>query len=707
MIPILAASEIDEIAALVFVDIAIIVVVARLMGALFRKFRQPAVVGEIIAGIALGPSLLGLLPGDLPGVIFPTEVRPFLSVVAQLGLVIFMFIVGLELDLNLIKGKERVAAVISLSSVALPFGLGFALASWLHPLHDEIAGFPQVEFLPFALFLGAAMSITAFPVLARILTDRGMYRTEIGALTLACAAVDDILAWSLLAVVIAIAQATSLATLPVILVQTLVYVAVMFLVVKPLLAKVAQRYRAAGRLTPEILAIVLIGILLSSYATDRIGVHSIFGAFVFGAVMPRRETAQFFHDILQRLEHVTVLLLLPVFFIATGLQVDVRGLGLSSLPQLGAILLVAVAGKFFGAALAARAQGVKTQKASAIGVLMNTRGLTELVILNVGASIGVLDPPLFTMMVIMAVLTTVMTEPLLRLVYPDRQLERDVAEAERAALGIVDAYRVLISVEDPADAEHLVDVALAAIGPERPSEIVLTRFVPRDQAGAEISAGLVAELAAVASSNAALSAQSARVQAHGVECTVLSRFSDDVAHDLVTQAAALEADVILLGRGGDAFLQQLRREAPCDVVTMLDPHNRGVPPGRPVLALTGERDHDQAAVELAVRLADGLGAGARLLDDPAGGRRQQRRTATLVDEAVPLGVSVTTGSVSELNDLARDAGAVVIGAERPLPDLDVAAFVVSAPPGAARGGFGEMVRNRQRQQARPAEQSSV
>lgn len=705
--------QLDEIAAYVFVDIAVIVVVARLMGALFKKIHQPAVVGEIIGGIALGPSLLGLLPGDLPGAVFPAEVRPFLSVIAQLGLIVFMFIVGLELDVNLIRGKGRLAAVISASSVALPFGLGIALASYLHPLHDTVAGFSTVEFLPFALFLGAAMSITAFPVLARILTDRGMYRTPVGALTMACAAVDDILAWSLLAVVIAIAQATSLAALPLILALTLAYVAVMFLVVKPLLDHVADRYRRAGGMTPDILAIILVGILASSWATSMIGIHSIFGAFTFGAVMPRRDIGQLHHDILERLEHMTVLLLLPVFFVATGLNVDIGGLGLGALPQLGAIMLVAIAGKFAGATIAARAQGVPAQQASAIGILMNTRGLTELVILNVGASIGVLDPQLFTMMVIMAILTTVMTEPLLRLVYPDWQLKRDIAEAEQTALGIVDAYRLLVAVDEPTEAKRLCDTALAAVGDERPAEIVLVRFIPHagDQ---EITAGVAAELAAMTRSNAALNSLAARVRARGVRCTVLSRLSEDVVGDLLSAALALRADVILIdGAGGpDAF--RLQRQAACDVVVMVDPRRRGVRPGagQQVVLAAGERLHDAAACEFGVRLARGLGVGAIFVDDPVGGSRQHRHTAAAIEEARPLGVplSVTvagSGLEAEVVRLSADAVALAVGIhedgrvglrpDRLLKAIDGPVFVVSSPASAARGGFAKMVRNLHRQ----------
>ena len=715
---------VQSVVPIVLIDIAIVIVVARLAGALFRKLRQPAVVGEIIAGIALGPSLLGLFPGNLPDRVFPVDARPFLNIVAQLGLVIFMFIVGLELDMKLIRGKERLAAVISITSVVLPFGLGFVLARQLHPLHNVVEGFPPVQFLPFALFLGAAMSITAFPVLARILTERGMHRVDVGALALACAAVDDILAWSLLAVVIAIAQAGSLGALPQILVLSVIYVALMFGLVKPLLARIADRYRAAGKVTPEIMAVVLVGILVSAYVTEAIGIHTIFGAFLFGVIMPRKDTQQLFHDLLDRLENVTTVLLLPVFFIATGINVDIRGLGLASLPSLGAILVVAIAGKFVGAAVAARSQGIPSQKAAAIGILMNTRGLTELVILNVGLSIGVLDRPLFTMMVIMAVVTTVMAEPLLRLAYPDRQLRRDIAEAEREALGLVDAYRVLVSVGEDDDPAALVDTALAFVGDERPAEIVLTRFAARE-GGAQVSGGLVAELAAMAAATAPLNVQAARSKAQGVPCTVLSRFSADVAGDLLAQAEALEADVLLLGDVGKSthdaeVAARLVSARPCDVV-VLQAAAGGAAVGGPVAVPVGESMHDDAAEELAARVARALSAELRLLDEGAQGRRHARRTAALVQTATTFGVTAVALGPDESAAAAASTGVLVAGIDEaalargaisPRSAAMVAAaagpvLLVAAARDQARGGIDELVRRVQRQREREAAATGV
>jgi Kef-type K+ transport system membrane component KefB len=653
-----AAHTPDQIAALVFLDIAVIVIVARLMGMLFRKIRQPAVVGEIIAGIALGPSLLGQFPGDLTVKLFPLDVRPFLRVVAQLGLIIFMFIVGLELDVALIRGKERVAATISLASVILPFGLGVALAVLLHNNHDVVAG-KTVEFLPFALFIGASMSVTAFPVLARILTERGMYRTEIGAVTLACAAVDDILAWSILAVVVAVVAATGAWGLPIILLESAAFIAVMFVVVRPLLRRLVTAYEKAGRLTPNILAVVLVGFLVSAYTTDRIGIHSIFGAFLFGVIMPRENSRVLFHEILEKLEQVSVLLLLPVFFIATGLNVDISGLGGTGVGELGLVLLVAISGKFIGASTAARVLGFRSRKAAAVGLLMNTRGLTELVILNIGLAVGVLDKDLFTILVMMAVVTTVMTEPLLRLVYPDKLLARDIAEAERQALGLIDAYRVLAVVpegaEDDASGDEIVDTGVALLGAEQPSELVLTRF-DRPVKKVEVGAGLSEELLAIAASFGASQNLVARAQTRGAKAVFRSQFSDDAARDLLAQAIAVEADAVLIRVSGDdgtgtKLAEKMMSSVDCAVVLDVG----GVAPSEDgvVVVLAGPGDDGLAALAQAVRLSRRRGARLEVLD--VGDKRDGRRLGGLVERMQAAGVEAS------LRPAATDAWNVSAG----------------------------------------------
>ena len=676
-----AARSTDDLTGLVFIDIAIIVVVARLAGSLFKKIRQPAVVGEILAGIALGPSLLGLFPGHLPDRIFPKDVRPFLNILAQVGLVIFMFIVGLELDVALIRGKERVAGVISLTSIAIPFALGILLAGALHSSH--LAAPAAHRFVPFALFMGASMSITAFPVLARILTERRMYRTEIGALALACAAVDDIVAWSLLALVLAIVKSSGALSLPTILGESIAFVAFMFLVVKPGLERLARQYRRAGRLTPNIFAVIVVGFLSSAYLTQKIGIHQIFGAFIFGVVMPRKDTADFFHELVERLEQVSILALLPLYFIVTGFSVDIRGLGRDALTQLPLILLVAISGKLVGASAAARVQGIPGRKAAAIGVLMNTRGLTELIILNVGRELGVLDSRLFTMLVVMAVITTIMTEPALRLVYPDNMLRRDIEEAEKAALGVVDAYRVLALVGDDGGGEELVDTALAVIGDDRPSEVVLSSFSPSGTRP-ELGGGLFGELAQMATKLEQLKALARRVEQSEVSSVVRSQFSDNFGGDLITQAGMVSADVILAGAGsfpalGPDFEARLEEASGAQLAVIIEPEARRADDGTryPVLVVTTEGANGAAVLELAVRLARSRHLALVLAPDSEA-RKAVRHATERAEELRRGGLEATVGTLGDgprLEALARlgPVAAVVAG-----PDLGEAGLLANA-----------------------------
>jgi Kef-type K+ transport system membrane component KefB len=395
--------------ALTLAGVAVVIVVARLAGRLFRRIGQPPVIGEVVAGIALGPSVLGGWSHGL----FPVESRPLLRILASLGLVVFMFLVGLEMDLGLLSGhRQRVSSAVAVLGTAVPFVLGMALATALHPTHAVS------DFVPFALFIGAAMSTTAFPVLARILQERRLYDKPLGVLTMASAAGDDVLTWATLAVVVAIVASTGAWALPYIVGLSILFGALLILVVRPALTRYRDRTLGGAELS-----LVVAGILGCAYATSAIGIHEIFGAFLLGAVFPRGPFAE---AVRGQLESVAVILL-PVFFVTTGLNVDIGRVGGEGVWQLALILLVACAGKLIGAGLGARSQGLPARESLALGVLMNTRGLTELVVLNIGRDLGVLDGPLFTLLVIMAVVTTVATSPLLDVVKPDPWLgERGV-----------------------------------------------------------------------------------------------------------------------------------------------------------------------------------------------------------------------------------------------------------------------------------------
>ncbi|MEU0029367.1 cation:proton antiporter [Streptomyces sp. NPDC006335] len=407
----MAAAQQEMTLAIMLLDIAVVLLVGLLFGRAVRSLRQPAVIGEIIAGIALGPSVLGLLPGDLTQRLFPVDVRPLLSAVSQVGLVLFMFMVGWEFEKRLVRPNAGLAAGVSLSSVAFAFGLGVALATLLHPHHATVAGH-HVPFLAFAVFMGTAMSVTAFPVLARILTDTGLLDTRVGSLALASAAIDDVLAWCLLAYVSALVSADGdYGELARIGLLAAGYGALMLLVVRPLLARLMWRWASAERWS-ALLVVLCAGALGSAWLTTWIGIHAIFGAFLFGFVMPREPAHVLGRHLRQPLENVS-LVLLPVFFVVTGLNVDLAALTGGDCLALALIIAVACAGKLLGAIVPARLFRLSWREAKDLGLLMNTRGLTELIVLNAAVSLGVLDGRMFTMMVIMALVTTAMAGPLL------------------------------------------------------------------------------------------------------------------------------------------------------------------------------------------------------------------------------------------------------------------------------------------------------
>jgi Kef-type K+ transport system membrane component KefB len=631
--------SLEEIAALVVLDIAVIVIVARLMGRLCTRIGQPAVVGEILAGVALGPSLLGTLPGDPTSFLFPPEVRPYLTVVAGLGLVIYMFVVGLELNLDLIRGKGRLAATVSLTSVALPFTLGLGLALWLHDAHGTSALGGRIDLLPFALFIGASMSVTAFPVLARILAEQRLNRTQTGALALACAAVDDVLAWIILALVLAVIRSSGGVDLLLMAAESVAFVVVVFLVLAPRLRRLVRIREESGRLTPDAFAVVLVGTLLCAFITEEIGIHAIFGAFVFGAAMPRRGAEQLTQEILERVEPVTVLLLLPVFFITTGLKVDITALGRTGLVELGAVLLVACTGKFVGAAVAARVSGVHTRRAAALGILMNTRGLTELVILNVGYEAGVLDRDLFTVLVMMALVTTLATAPLLRLIYSPARVNREIAHAERQALGLTATYRAVVAV-DETTSTGAVTAAEWMTGGETSAQLVLLRLDEQPPT-LGLGAGLGANLELVAVTHEALDALAAGPRENGVGVVTRSQFSRDVTEDALRMAEAAEADVLVWARGGDHLPAELTSRAESPVVWVrVPPDGLNVATLSAVVAEPGRSDDGLAAVEVAARIATASGLPLVLADGDA--RRDRKRAQGLVPRLRAWGIDVDT-----------------------------------------------------------------
>lgn len=391
-------------------QLVVILGAARLLGLLLRFIGQPAVIGEMAAGLLLGPIVFGAVAPDAFHYVFAPKSRAGLESVAQLGLVFFMFIVGAELRLPTGARAQLISATwVGSLSVLLPMGLGILVAYPLYPL----VSIPGVAFWPFALFVAAAMSITAFPVMARILKDRNMTQTAIGRLALTSAAVADVLAWVMLGLVVVLASSHDWNQLMRMLVGVALLMAIVFGLFRPLLARLLNRYASDGKPGGALLAALLIGTFACAYATGYLGVHPVFGAFLFGACLPRDD--RLLESLIERLEHVSVIVLMPVFFALAGLSTTSDAFVQGGLGGLLLVLAVAILGKIVGGAVGARISGWTWSGSLAVGSLMNARGLMELIVMKVGLDIGVIGPRLFTMLLVMAIVTTLMTSPLLSL----------------------------------------------------------------------------------------------------------------------------------------------------------------------------------------------------------------------------------------------------------------------------------------------------
>jgi Kef-type K+ transport system membrane component KefB len=441
--------------AILLAQIVTIIVVARFLGWICRKIGQPTVIGEIIAGIVLGPSLIGMYFPGFTEALFPDNSLGNLQFLSQIGLILFMFVVGMELDLKVLKTKAHDAIVISHASIIIPFTLGIGLAYYIYPSFAP----EGIRFSSFALFIAIAMSITAFPVLARIVQERGIHKTRLGSVVITCAAADDITAWSLLAVVIAIVKAGSFVSALYTIGLALGYVFLMLKFVRPFLRRIGELHTSRENLNKSVVAIFLLCLILSAYTTEIIGIHALFGAFMAGVIMP--ENARFRNIFIEKVEDVAMVLLLPLFFVFTGLRTEI---GLLNNPELwkdtALIILVAVTGKFLGGALTARFVGQNWHESITIGALMNTRGLMELVVLNIGYDLGVLSSEIFAMLVIMALVTTFMTGPALDLA--DRIFrKKPVPDAD--GISQIRKYRILISFGNPIRGRSLLRLANSLI----------------------------------------------------------------------------------------------------------------------------------------------------------------------------------------------------------------------------------------------------
>jgi Kef-type K+ transport system membrane component KefB len=469
--------------ALLLSQSCVIIVVARLVGRLLRRIGQPAVIAEVIAGILLGPSLLGRVSPALAAGLFPKASLPGLSLLSQVGLVFFMFLIGLELDPKLLRGRGASSFAISAAGILVPFSLGALLAVQIFASQAE-AGVPKASF---TLFMGIAMSITAFPVLARILAERKLIHTNLGSIALACAAADDVTAWCLLAFVVSFVHAKGQLAALLTTAEALTFAAAMLFAVRPLLARLAARITTRENLTQNVVALTFVLLLASALTSELIGIHALFGAFLFGAIMPRQ--GDYAHALAERLEDFVVVALLPLFFAYSGLRTEL-GLVASMSDWLLCLVLIAVAclGKFGGSFAVARLTGMSARDSAALGVLMNTRGLMELIVLNIGLDLGVISPKIFTMMVLMALVTTVMTTPLLELVGPRARLQREGERefsADRAA-------RLLLCIGDASIGPAMARLAASSSDASGLGESVALHLErPRDRTSSYLGEALL------------------------------------------------------------------------------------------------------------------------------------------------------------------------------------------------------------------------
>jgi len=436
--------------AVLILQILTIILFARLFGWMMNKIGQPTVIGEIVAGIFLGPSLLGLFFPQFSNFLFPVESLVNLQFLSQIGLILFMFIIGMELDVGILKRSAHDAIVVSHASIIFPYFLGVVLAYFLYQNFAP----DTISFTAFALFIGIAMSITAFPVLARIIQERDLTKDHLGTLAITCAAVDDVTAWSLLAVVIAIVKAGDITSALITIILSILYVMFMLFVVKRLLNKIAQTHFTRETVNKPILAVLFGILLLSSYMTEVIGIHALFGAFMAGVIIPANQS--FRRVLAEKIEDFSLVFLLPLFFVFTGLRTQI---GLLNNPELWLVCLiiiaVAITGKFLGSAVAARFVGQSWRDSLVLGALMNTRGLMELVVLNIGYDLGVLTPEVFTMLVLMALITTFMTGPSISIIdFVTRRRER----SKLASLAI-NEDKILISFGPPLAGNRLLIIA--------------------------------------------------------------------------------------------------------------------------------------------------------------------------------------------------------------------------------------------------------
>lgn len=634
--------------AFVLLDLTIIFIAARLMGRLARLVGQPGVVGEIVAGVLLGPSLLGrtVFAWDKPwsflhcdqalaflkvagrpppvgpdlasitGCVFPPQARSALGILGQIALVLFMFLVGLELDFSRLRGRGKGIGAVSIGAIGVPLALGFVVGPLLYnsKFYGNLgaAGAPPVAPSRSAFFLmvGAMLAVTAFPVMARILQEKKLTQSAMGSVGVASAAVVTVLMFLSVAVAAGVATKQGPDKLVVKFVLAGLFIAVEFLLIRPLLVPLGRRYEAKGSLTPGTFAIVMILLFASAYAADRIGINVIVGSFVFGAVLPAR--AALFREMAGRLSDFTAVILLPIFLAFSGLATDFTKLQKGAVAGIALFLLAGIVGKWLGSAVSARIGGLSWPEGNVLGILMNCRGLLVLVVALIAVSTKVISPLLQLGGVLMALVTTAMTGPLfdtfIRRVPGAAPVHPDAAVPAAAP---PDAYRVLVAFSDLSQTLVMAGAAVAVVGDHRPAEIVLCRLIPLPVHD-EVASGINDEAVEVDRSLAALSGLALRPP-EGVAVTPVATMSADFSDDLVRIATDRDCDVVLVGWDRPALpagdvereLRDVLAETATDVVVYCD--GRAAAGGGPVVVADLPGEGDAASFSIAENVAHALG----------------------------------------------------------------------------------------------------
>ncbi len=449
----LTLEHIKSTIGILLLQIIVILATCRIVGLLFKKIGQPTVIGEIVAGIILGPSILGYFFPQVSAFLFPEESLSYIKILSQFGLILFMYAIGMELDLSVVRKRLRDTISISHASTIVPFFLGMLMAYFIY---DEYA-YSETPFLSFALFIGISLSITAFPVLARIIQERGMTRSHLGSISLASAASGDITAWCLLAAVVAYAQAGTMNSAIYNVLFSAIYVCIMLFLVRPILRVIGDLYHNKEVVNKPLVAMMFFILLLSSYITEILGLHALFGAFIAGMVMP--DNLKFRKIMNEKVEDVSLALFLPLFFVYTGLHTEIGLIeGKEMWLLCGVFILVAIIGKFGGTLVAARVSNESWKDSLYMGAFMNTRGLMELVVLSIGLEMNILPPVVFVMLVLMTLVTTFMTTPLISFIDTCFRTSERIKFHREEKLK-TDTFKVLLSFGRASSGQVMLDLA--------------------------------------------------------------------------------------------------------------------------------------------------------------------------------------------------------------------------------------------------------